>query len=102
MNLSVSGKWSFADGLTVNPKARPENIGLQLSQFWSLDKWRGHHFAKIPLEVLLTGNLEDIAPTTDFTWWSLLSVEHWTRALRSEGQRSTDQATFAPRQSMEF
>ena len=63
-----------------------------VSQFWSLGKWRGHHFAKVPPEVLLTGNLKDIVPTTDFTctrhhrrtWWSLVFCEHWTRALRHQ------------------
>ena len=38
-----------------------------VSQFWSLDKWRGYHFAKVPPVILLTGNSEDIAPTTYFT-----------------------------------
>ena len=26
-----------------------------VSQIWSLDKWRGHHFARVSPEVLLTG-----------------------------------------------
>ena len=37
------------------------------SHFWSWNKWRGHPFAMVPPEVLLTESLEGIAPTVDFT-----------------------------------
>ena len=67
-----------------------------VSQFWSLDKWRGHQFAKVPQEILLRGNLEDIAPTVDFTCtrpttalsvdgdlWSATSLESGPSGLKS-------------------
>ena len=38
----------------------------RVPQFWSLGKWRLHHFAKL-FPNCLAGNLEDITPTTDFT-----------------------------------
>ena len=63
-NVGRAKQWAFADGLGVNQKADPETTGLAIL---SLDKWRVHHFTKVPPEVLLTGNLDDIVPTTDFT-----------------------------------
>ena len=36
-------------------------------QFWSSYKSQIHYFATYPPNYYLTGNLEDIAPTTDFT-----------------------------------
>ena len=72
-NVGRATHWAIADDLGVNPKADPETIGLAILIF----KWPGHHFANVPSEVLLTGNLEGIVPATDFTYtrWSLVSDE---------------------------
>ena len=77
-NVGRSTQWAFAGGTGLNLKAdsatiglaililrqvaRPSNTPLEVSRMLL-----GHHFAKVPPQVLLTGNLEDIAPTTDFT-----------------------------------
>ena len=65
-----------------------------VSQFWSLDKWRGYHFAKISPEYIWQGTLEDIAPTLDFLHapgaisvhgglWSATSLEPGPSGLKS-------------------
>ena len=95
LNVGWTTEWSFVDGLGFNPKADPETIALAiliLRQVASL------HF--VP-ESLLTGNLEDIAPTMVFTctrrpqrsWWSLVSGGPQTQALRSQVQCSIDHIT---------
>ena len=63
-NVGRTTHWAFADGLGVNPKADPETIGLAfliLRQVARPSLCQG-----TPPEALLTENLEDIAPTTDF------------------------------------
>ena len=60
-NVGRATQWAFADGLGDNLKddPDPETIGLAVL---ILRQVVSHHFAKIPPEVLLTGNLEGIAP----------------------------------------
>ena len=58
-NVGRATQWAFADGLGVNLASDPETIGLTVL---ILRQVVSHHFAKIPPEVLLTGNLEGIAP----------------------------------------
>ena len=62
LNIRRVMQWAFAYGLGVNPKVDPETIGLAILFLRQVPKP-----CEGTPEVLLTGNLEDIAPTTDFT-----------------------------------
>ena len=69
-----------------------------VSQFWSLDKWRIHHFAKVPSEVLFHRKLErhcthgwfhmHQAPFSPMVVFSQRRASNW--ALRYQVQRSAD------------
>ena len=66
-NIGRATQWAFANGLGVNLKADPEIIGLAiliLRQVAIPSLYKGGLIS----EVLLTGNLEEIAPMTDFTY----------------------------------
>ena len=64
-------QWVFVDGLGVNPKADPGTVGLAI--FVLRQVARPSVYQGAP-KILLTENLKDIAPTTDITCTSVLSV----------------------------
>ena len=63
-NVGRATHWAIADGLGVNPKADPETIGLAILILRQVAR---PSLCQSTPEVLLIGNLEDIAPTTNFT-----------------------------------
>ena len=86
-----------------SPRNDLETIGL--GHFWSLDKWRIHHFAKELPEVLILQetwrtlhqqwNLYSLRRHS-CTWWSWIYDESRTWRLRFGGRSSSDWTITAP------